>query len=115
MDRAGESRLPGSLAPRHRDAGLLRIRRLTQGAVVAAVGGVAVLAGYVAHAVPGHHASTPTSQGSSPAPAPAASSASSAGSSSAPSSGSSNSPNLAAPSTPPRYSGYPPQVTSGSS
>ena len=126
MDRAVASRLPGSLAPRHRDAGLLRIRRLTQAAVVTAVGGVAVLAGYVAHAVPGHHVATPTSQGSSPAPpspasAPASPSSPSTGGSSSgaspsdPSSGPSNSPNLAAPSTPPRYGGYAPQVISGSS
>lgn len=115
---------PGDVSDR--DVGLGVVRRITRATAVGVVGGVAVLVGYVAHALPGRHV-TVSSGG------PSGTSVSTPGSAGAPAGGATStntgsgsaSPPGAAPQTggtalspppaPPQASSSPPQIVSGSS
>ena len=108
----------GSARPRPttgvRDAGLIRVRRLTKGAAAATAGALVVVTGYVAHALPGRHLSAATTvQPAPPTTSPPTTTAP------APDPGSGS---LAPPTTPPTsppttapQRSFSPQVVSGSS
>jgi hypothetical protein len=105
---------PSHAARRQRDAGLERGRTITKGIAAVSVAAVAVAGVYLSQALPGHSASTSTTDsGAAGAATPAAPSGASSGDSS--SSGSSAGSGISAPASAPAPAYQQAPVTSGSS